>query len=154
MKKVHIRRFDREPIAGFVNQQTFLRPDGVEVMTVDGGVVVVPYADVKCIAFVREFDAGEDVERKLFTTRPKMEGLWVRMRLRDGELLDGIVPNNLLTIEGPGYMVAPPDSNSNNQRLFVPRAALQSMQVMGVVGSPLRARKAKTPSVDQGTLFE
>ena len=30
-KKVLIRRFDREPMAGYVHPQTYLRPNGVEL---------------------------------------------------------------------------------------------------------------------------
>ena len=44
-------------------------------------------------------------------------------------------------------------SDSNNQRVFVPRQALKSIQVLGVVGSPLRAKRRKTPPADQPTLF-
>jgi hypothetical protein len=51
-------------------------------------------------------------------------------------------------------MVTPPESDANNQRVFVPRQALRSIQVLGVVGSPLRTRRKKAPpSADQPTLF-
>jgi hypothetical protein len=76
------------------------------------------------------------------------------MSFRDGEVLDGILPNNLLSWDIAGYMVTPPESDANNQRVFVPRQALRSIQVLGVVGSPLRGKRKKTPpSADQPTLF-
>ena len=87
------------------------------------------------------FEAGDEPERQVFLTRPKMEGLWVSFRFRDGEMMEGIMPNNLLQVEPYGFTVIPPDSYGNQQRVFVPRTALQAVEVLGVVGSPLKRRK-------------
>jgi hypothetical protein len=108
---------------------------------------------VRCVAFVKEFE--DDIEsRRVFLTRPKLEGLWVRMVFRDGEVMEGILPNNLLAWESAGFTVTPPEPDSNNQKLFIPRQALRTMQVLGVVGSPLRGKKKKpAPGADQPTLF-
>ena len=154
-KKVRISRFDREPILGYVNPQTYLRPAGVEIITKDGNLSVVPYEEVKCVQFVRDFEPPEpSAERKVFNTRPKMDGLWVRARFRDGEVIDGILTNNLLALESAGFTIVPPDPYSNNQRLFLPRTALAELQVLGVVGSPLRRPKAKAVPKEQIGLFD
>ncbi len=155
-KKVRISRFDREPLLGYVNQSTYLRPTGVELLTPDGNYSVVPYDEVKSVQFVKDFEPPDPAtERKTFSTRPKMDGLWVRIRFRDGEVMDGILANNLLTMEPHGFTVVPPDPYSNNQRLFLPRVALTELQVLGVVGSPLRRRvKAKTAPKEQIGLFD
>jgi hypothetical protein len=76
------------------------------------------------------------------------------MRLRDGELMDGILPNDLLQLEPPGFTLVPPSPSSNNQKMFIPRAALTEVQVLGVVGSPLRPQKAKPKTKEQIELFE
>ena len=150
-----MRRFDREPLVGYVNPQGYLRPSGVEMLTPDGGFTVVPYVDVKAVSFVKDFDASEPLsERKVFNTRPKMDGLWVRMVFRDQEIMDGILANNLLQLETYGFTVVPPEPLSNNQRIFIPRSALASIQVLGVIGSPLRARKAKPAAKEQIGLFD
>jgi Family of unknown function (DUF6982) len=154
-KKVRISRFEREALLGYVNPQTYLRPGGVELLTPDGNFAVVPYEEVKAVQFVRDFEPAEGVpERKVFNTRPKMDGLWVRVKFRDGEVMDGILANNLLALEPPGFTVVPPDPYSNNQRIFLPRAALAELQVLGVVGSPLRTRKGKAAPKEQAKLFE
>jgi hypothetical protein len=154
-KKVLIRRFDREPLTGFVNAQTYLQPGGVELLTPAGALAVIPYVDIKVVCFVKDFDSVEvSQEKKVFNTRPKTDGLWVRMQLRDGEVLDGILSNNLLQLGPEGFTVTPPDAYSNNQRLFVPRAALTQFNVLGVVGSPLTRRKAKPAAQEQIGLFE
>jgi hypothetical protein len=104
---------------------------------------------------VKDFEPPDpSAERKVFGTRPKMDGLWVRLKFRDGEVMDGILANNLLAIEAHGFTVVPPDPYSNNQRLFLPRAALTELQVLGVVGSPLRRPKAKPVPKEQIGLFD
>lgn len=154
-----ISRFDRESLAGFVNPGTYLQPEGIELLSVTGTVLSVPYAEVKTVAFVRDFEQGEPrPELRSFTTRPKMAGLWIRMRFRDGDSLDGVLANNLLLLDGIGFTVAPPDPGYQNQRLFIPKIALAQVQVLGVVGSPLRSGMKrgtrKVPGKDQIELFE
>jgi hypothetical protein len=154
-KKVLISRFDRETVAGFVSPQSYLQAGGMEVVTRSSVHTVIPYSEIKAVYFVRDFDEGESSrERRLFSTRPRMEGLWVRMTFRDGEIMDGLLPNNLLAEDACGFTVTPPDPASRGQRIFVPRAALREIAVLGVVGSPLRRQKPKPEVVEQIKLFE
>jgi hypothetical protein len=152
-KKVLVRRYDRETLAGHVNPAYYLQPEGVELVSTQGNTVVVPYPDVKSVAFVREFESTAP-ERQVFQTRPKIPGLWVSLRFRDGDRMEGIVPNNLLLLENAGITVTPPDPFGNQQRIFVPRTSLTSVEVLGVVGSPLKKRKEKPAAKDQIGLFE
>ncbi len=151
-KKVVVRRFDRETLTGFVNPFSYLQPQGLELLRQEGSLVVLPYAEIRSVAFVKDFD-GDPEPSRVFLNRPKLEGLWVRMIFRDGEIMDGILPNNLLSWEPAGLTVTPPEPDSNNQKVFVPREALRSVQVLGVVGSPLRPKRKKAPTVNQPTLF-
>jgi len=148
-----IRRYDRETLAGYVNPLSFLQPEGVELLSDQANVSIVPFPEIRSVAFVREWEGGAAPERQVFQTRPKTPGLWVSLRFRDGEVLEGIFPNNLLLLENAGFTVIPPDPFGNLQRLWVPRGSLASVEVLGVVGSPLRKRKPKE-SKDQIGLFE
>jgi hypothetical protein len=142
-KKTVIRRFDREPIPGFVNPISFLGSQSVEVLLVSGVAQQVPYADIKSIAFVKDFDPPRgQVEQRTFQSRPKIEGLWVRMRFRDGEIAEGLLQNNLALLEPTGFHITPPNSSGNIHRLFVPRVALEELVVLAVVGG--KASKAKS----------
>ena len=152
-KKVVVRRFEREPLQGFVNPQAYLRPEGLELLTPAGAVVQVPYQELKTVCFVKDW-IDDQLQPKVFLTRPKMDGLWVRMHFRDGEVMDGILSNNLLQWEAYGFTVVPPEPNSNNQRIFLPRQALLEMQVLGVVGSPLTRRRKRPVAKEQIGLFE
>ena len=75
------------------------------------------------------------------------------MLFRDNDLMEGIVPNNLLQIDPYGFSFVPPDPFSNNQRIFVPREALRDIHVLGVVGGK-GARTKKAETKDQIKLFE
>jgi hypothetical protein len=157
-KKVLVARFDRETLAGFVSSPGGLEPRGLEnesldLLTPAGNVVQVPYSEVKAICFVRDFEGGDTWRaHRAFLTRPKSAGLWVRLRFRDGDSLEGMLANNLLLVEPGGFTVVPPDPTFHNQRIFVPRAALADVQVLGVIGSALRRRPSKRPDKGQGQL--
>ncbi len=153
-KKTVIRRFDRESLQGYIHPGDYLQSDGIQFLSPSGSIVLVPYAEIKTVTFVRDFEPGGE-SAKIFLTRPKIDGLWVRMVFRDGDVMDGILPNNPVLWERQGYSLTPPEPYGNNQKLFVPRDALASMSVLGVVGSPLnKIRKPKPPVRNQPTLFD
>lgn len=153
-KKALIRRYDRETLAGYVNPASFLQPEGVELISDQGHASLVPYPDIKLVAFVKEFEGAAEPERQIFQTRPKMAGLWVSLRFRDGAVLEGIIPNNLMLLEAGGFTVIPPDSFGNQQRVWAPKGSLAALEVLGVVGSPLKKRKAKPAAKEQIGLFD
>jgi hypothetical protein len=150
-KKVQIQRFDREPLLGFVNPATFLTAEGIELLTLTGTVTVVPYSEIKTVFFVRDFGGAPGVGRRAFVSRPRLDGIWVRLTFRDRDTLEGVMPNNLLQVDPAGFLMIPPDGG---QRVFVPRTALAEVQVLGVVGSPLRPKKKKPAKAGQIDLFE
>ncbi len=152
-KKVLLARFDRETLPGFVQVPGGFTTDSIELLTPGGSLVLIPYNDTKVVCFVRDFESGETWrEHRSFATRPKSSGLWVRLLFRDGDSLEGMIPNNLLQIEASGFSIVPPDPTFQNQRIFVPRSALADVQVLGVIGSPLKRKPAKKAEKDEGQL--
>jgi hypothetical protein len=154
-KKVQIRRFDRESLHAFVNPATFLADLRLEFLTLQGSLGFLDVSEIKMLEFVRDFGpAGE--EKKAFVARPKLEGLWVRFRFRDGDTLEGVVANNLVGFDRSGFMITPPDFVSNRQKVFIPRQALVEALVLGVVGSPLKKPVGRKPVKEPGqiTLFD
>jgi hypothetical protein len=152
-KKVLVARFDRETLAGFVQTPGGFQPEVLELLTPEGSLLQIPYSETKAVCFVKDFEGGETWrEHRSFQTRPKSTGLWIRLRFRDGEAVEGMLANDLLLIEPAGFSIVPPDPTFQNQRLFVPRAALTDVQVLGVIGSPLRRRPSKRPVEEQEQL--
>lgn len=72
-----------------------------------------------------------------------MDGLWVRLKFRDGDTMEGVVPNDLLSLLDRGVQITPPDLHGLTLRIFIPRAALTEMIVLGVVG--IARRKPAPP---------
>ena len=148
-KKVVVRKLDAGLIKGYVNSSSYLGPGVVEVLEREGSVVQVPLGDVKGVYFVREFEGNPArPERKVFQSRPKLDGLWIRLTFKDQEVLEGLLENNLLELSTEGFHVTPADLASNNTRIFVPRTALGSVEVLGVItnGSIRRASRRPAPS--------
>ncbi len=138
-KKVVVRKMDRDSISGYVGAR-FIVDGKVELLNSAGNVVSVDLREVKGVYFVRDFNDSEDLSRKTFTTRPRTEGLWVRMKFRDNEVVEGLMPNDLTQVAPEGFLVNPPDTRSNTQRIFVPRSALAEMTVLAVIGERARRR--------------
>ncbi|HXE91445.1 MAG TPA: hypothetical protein VNK82_10820 [Terriglobales bacterium] len=147
-KKVVVCKLDRDSVQGYVNPTAFVSGGRLEMLNTAGQVVTLDLADVKGVYFVREFaDPGSVAARKTFATRPRAEGLWVRMRFRDNEVMEGLMPNDLMQVSAEGYLVTPPDTRSNTQRIFVPRTALLEMSVLAVIGGRAAARR-RTAAAD------
>lgn len=155
-KKVQVVRFDRATLAGFVQVPEGLTGDHVELLTPEGNLVRIPFPEAKVVCFVRDFEETPAwTPHRAFVTRPKTAGLWVRMRFRDGDWLEGILANNLLLVEEAGFSAIPPDPSAQLQRVFVPREALAGVEVLGVVGSSARRRPPKPADKDkQIPMFE
>jgi len=147
-KKVVLRKLDAGMVKGYVNSDSFLGPEGVEVLDRDGHLIKVPLAAVKGLYFVRDFDGSPEgqPDRRLTRNRPRLDGLWVRMTFTDNELLEGLIANNLLDVEPPGFMVTPADLSSNNLRIFVPRTALTNVEVLGVIANGTTRRVGRRTS--------
>jgi len=154
-KKVSVARFDREPVLGTVSLQDYLNEAGLELISVSGSLITVPYSEAKAVCFLRDFDdAAAWKPNRAFGTRPKAAGLWVRIVFLDGDTLEGMMSNDLTQLEPTGISVIPPEPGSSAQRIFVPRQASKSIQVLGVIGSPLRRGPLKKPEPGQMAMFD
>jgi hypothetical protein len=153
-KKVIVRKMDRDTINGYVAPAHFVQEGKLELLNTAGNVVGIELRDIRAVYFVREFGDSESLTRKTFTTRPRTEGLWVRLKFKDSEVLEGMMPNDLSQITADGFLVNPPDLRSNTQRIFVPRTALESLTVLAVIGAARRRRRGEIDDQRQVTLFE
>jgi hypothetical protein len=153
-KKVVVLLLDRSHLKGYLNPASLAGADRFELLTPDGEHVSVAMPAVKSVYFVREFPEAFQPERKVFLSRPKLDGLWVRLRFRDEDVMEGIVANDLLDLLDNAVQLTPPDLHGNTLRLFIPRSALAEMKVLGVVGAARRTpRAAGAAASSQSKLF-
>jgi hypothetical protein len=58
----------------------------------------------------------------------------VRLKFVDNDILEGMMANDLTQIIPEGYLITPPDTRGNVQRVFVPKSSLEEMRVLAVIG--------------------
>ncbi len=153
LKKVVVVFSDRKRLDGYLNPSRLQGTEPLDLLTVNGEHRPVSAKDVRAIYFVREFNGDYEPERKAFLSRPKLDGLWVKLKFHDNETLEGVVPNDLLGLIDSGIQITPPDLNGTVPRIFVPREALAEMTVLGVVGIARRKPAAAAPLPAQPKLF-
>jgi len=152
-KKVIVRKLDRDTINGYVAPANYVREGKLELLNTSGNVVAIDLRDIKGVYFVREFGDSDAQARKTFTSRPRSEGLWVRLKFKDNEVIEGMMPNDLSQTTPEGFLVSPPDLRANTQRIFVPRTALESLTVLAVIGATRRRRRGLPSDTRQVPMF-
>ena len=157
-KPVIVRKFSRDWVAGYAGSVPTQYAGALEVLDLSGKVISIEWEAVKWICYVRDFPAGDQLnpERLLqrrFTVRPRASGLWLRMTLLDGDELEGLAANDRSLIEGAGLLLTPPDTRSNTQRIYVPRQAIQALEVVALIGAGVRKRAGATGAEEQPELF-
>jgi hypothetical protein len=153
-KKVVVRCAGGLLAWGYLPQSAFVVDGRVELIEVDAKAKWIDLNEIQTIAYVRDFNLDDRVEpermgRRSFPVRPKGEGLWVRVEfLRDLAPLEGLLRFDLGALDGVledrGIFLVPPDGRSNTLRLFVPRTALRTLEMLGWVSSPSRKLAEKT----------
>jgi hypothetical protein len=160
-KKVIVRKFTRDWVAGYVSADSFTRHGALEILDLSGKALSILIHDLKWVCFVRDFNSGEldnpeKFVRKSFSGRPRGEGLWLRVQLRDGDALEGLSENNIGLLDADGFFLTPPDTRSNTQRVWLPRAALTELEVVAVIGGAARKKPSTETKPEEGrqkTLF-
>jgi hypothetical protein len=152
-KKVVVEFIDRKSLRGFLNPSRIGECPSLDLLTPDGEHEEIPREKVRAIYFVRDLASEFEPERTAFLSRPKLDGLWIRLRFRDGATLEGVIPNDLLAYMENGLQLTPPDFNSNTDRIYVPRSALTELTVLGVVGVARRKPAVAAALAAQPRLF-
>jgi hypothetical protein len=169
-KPVIVRKFSRDWCAGYagasLGQNASLSQNEansgateLEILDLGGKVLRIGWEQVKWVCFVRDLPASdaanpERLLHKRFSTRPRTPGLWLRMTLTDGEELEGLAANDRSLIDGAGLLLTPPDTRSNTQRIYVPRQAIQTLEVVSRIGAAGRKRsEAAGRAAGQPELF-
>lgn len=153
-KKVIVRTVEGSLQPGYLPLTGILGGDHVELLDLEGRLLPVALASIRWIAFVRDFNLADQTDperltRRVFLARPRTEGLWLRLTLLGGDLLEGLAPldRSLLDalIDDKGLFLIPPDIRSNTQRLYLPHTAIETLQMLAVITNPSRTKPAPLP---------
>jgi len=158
-KPVIVRKFSRDWCAGYAGASFGQNALELEILDLNGKVLRIGWEQVKWVCYVRDFPAGETANperllHKRFAIRPRTPGLWLRMTLTDGEELEGLAANDRSLVEGAGLLLTPPDTRSNTQRIYLPRQAIQTLEVVSLIGAAGRKRvETAGQAAEQPELF-
>src|ERR1017187_456385 len=157
-KPIIVRKFSRDWCAGYAGVSFGQDSAELEILDLGGKVLRIGWEQVKWVCYVRDFPAGEQANpkrllHKRFTIRPRTPGLWLRMTLTDGEKLEGLAANDRSLVDGVGLLLTPPDTRSNTQRIYVPRQAIQTLEVLSLIGAQNRRRTSDRIPSGQPELF-
>ena len=148
-KPVIVRKFSRDWCAGYAGAGFGEDMAELEILDLGGKVLHIGWEQVKWVCYVRDFPAStsdsanpERLMHKKFATRPRTAGVWLRMTLTDGDEIEGLAANDLSLVTGAGLLLTPPDTRSNTQRIYVPRQAIQTLEVVSLIGVGGRKRGA------------
>lgn len=91
--------------------------------------VTVNLTELKALFFVRDLIGDpRHEERKEFDPEKPVVGRKVRVEFRDGEVLVGTT--QAYQPDRPGFFLVPVDRESNNERLYIPRAAVRRVELL------------------------
>jgi len=159
-KKAIVRRYTRDWVAGYISALDFARQGSLELLDLSGKVLSLSIQELKWVCFVRDFNSGdidnpEKLARKTFAGRPRGEGIWLRVQLKDGDVLEGLAENNIGLLDADGFFLTPPDTRSNTQRIWLPRTSLVELEVVAVIGAAAKKKPSATakPEERQESLF-
>jgi hypothetical protein len=157
-KPVIVRKFSRDWFAGYAGLSFGQDAAELEILDLTGKVLRVGWEQVKWVCYVRDLPAGEQANperllHKKFAIRPRTAGVWLRMTLTDGDEIEGLAANDRTLLEGAGLLLTPPDTRSNTQRIYLPRQAIQTLEVMGLIGASRRQKAETRPAEKQPELF-
>lgn len=103
----------------------------IQVVGTDGKVRFVKLQDLKAVFFVKRFEGDPEYREKKDVVLPQgpRAGNTVAITLFDGEKLAGksINPKG----DRNGLFLFPSDPNSNNERIFVPHCAIETIIIDG-----------------------
>jgi hypothetical protein len=164
-KKAIVRKFSREWLAGYLPQEELCHHGMVELLDLESKVVLVSAQEIKWVCYVRDFNSGEvnnpeRLLRRSFAGRPRIEGIHLRLKLSDGDVIEGVTANDRNLIAGEGVLLLPPDTRSNTQRMWIPVSAIAELEAVAVVGSAGRRKQSPVgvdgagAGADQPELFD
>jgi len=116
-----------------------------DLLTPDGEHIEVPLGKVRSVFFVREFSDDFEPERKAFSAGPSSMACGYAFATTTAKRSKASFPTTCFPCLITGLQITHPDLNSTTDRIFVPRAALSEVTVLGVVESPAASPRRLQP---------
>ncbi len=161
-KKVIVRQFDGALLWGYLPAAGILSANSVQLLDTAGRVQPVALKLIKSIAYVRDFNTNDATDperlgRRTFLSRPRGEGLWLKLEFSDKDVIEGLAQFDPAfldrLVEDRCVSISLPDPKSNCYQLLVPRSALAHAACLGLAGQAPKRKARGNLDVLQPELF-
>lgn len=93
----------------------------------------VNLADAKAVYYVKTFEGNKETKGvRFYENGPTVQGIWVEIRFKDGEVVEGIIHNSVHHLVEPGFFLSPSDPLSNNELMYVLKTSVADYRVLGI----------------------
>ena len=94
----------------------------------------VDLARAKAVFFVRSHtgNSARHDHIRFFSKPGLVRNLWVRVRMKDGEIMEGRTANDGSLLNEPGFWLWPTDIFSNNLLIYIPKTAVSEFHIMDI----------------------
>jgi len=124
---------------GDIDSATFLdairgSPGVLPVRTLGTKALIeIQLSQIKSAYFVKSFRGNpERKDLRFYSNGPAVGSIWVEIRFKDNEVLEGLIENSAQHLIGDGFFLRPSDLGGNNLAVYVNKAAIASYRVLGV----------------------
>ena len=142
-KKVVVLLLDLTPLKGYLNPADLPGTDTIDLLTADGEHQAVAADEIKAVYFVDDLNKDYLPERKSFLSRPKLEGLWLRLTFRDRDALGRDRGERAVRDFGSRHPVRPAGSARQLFARLCAALGLTEVKVLGVVGAAKRLARPR-----------
>jgi len=96
-------------------------------------MVGIRLTDVKSAYFVKSFRGNpQRKDLRFYSNGPTVRSVWVEIRFKDNEILEGLIDNSVDHLLGEGFLLRPSDVECNNVAIYINKAAIAGYRVLGV----------------------
>ena len=102
------------------------RPEGGDTFEVD-------LSKAKAVFFVKRFEGNSEKHAvRFYAQGPAVHGIWVEVKFKDGEVIEGVISNSINHLVDEGFLMSPTDPDGNNELIYVLKSAITNYRVLGV----------------------
>lgn len=153
-KRVVVRYRPAGFAEGYIAQNSWDGTTPLEIVTPTGTGLRFAEEQIQALYYVSDWDQAKAIEAGTIPTKGLPHpGTRVRIVLRDRAVLEGILGSELLDL-GAGAWLAPLFDDAPYQRIYVPRGAMERINVIEVVRAPRRRLRRLQAGAGQFGLFQ
>jgi len=129
----HVKTTPATDFEALLKQSEEKFPENLMLEQEDGSMAEIKVSEAKAVFFVKSFEGNfERHGFRFYAYGPFIRGIWVEILFNDNEVIEGIIENSINHIVDRGFLLSPSDPESNNELIYVNKAAMKQYRVLGL----------------------